>query len=216
MPDQRFTSLSKAGGENLTLSDSELESCHPRPVHGGRKLRAYCPFHGSDHRRSLEVDTESGRFRCFACGAWGYTEDAKSRWRQRATMPANEGRSGLLHVRRRDSGDIKPARADLKILLGRYQAALPDSRGASYLLHRGISLEMARYYGLGYAARGAWIHECRNWTDGRVVFPHTDCSGQLINLYGRAAGEAPKEQRHDHLPGAKGYFNTAALVIGEL
>jgi hypothetical protein len=35
-----------------------------------------------------------------------------------------------------------------------------------------------------------------------------------VNLYGRAVGTAeqvPKAKRHDHLPGAKGYFNAAAL-----
>ena len=39
----------------------------------------------------------------------------------------------------------------------------------------------------------------------------------LVNLYGRAVGTAaqvPKAKRHDHLPGAKGYFNAAALHPG--
>ena len=38
-----------------------------------------------------------------------------------------------------------------------------------------------------------------------------------MNLYGRAVGTAeqvPKAKRHDHLPGAKGYFNAAALQAG--
>src|SRR2546427_679036 len=41
--------------------------------------------------------------------------------------------------------------------------------------------------------------------------------GCLVNLYGRAVGAAeqvPKAQRHDHLQGAKGYFNAAALQAG--
>ena len=39
-----------------------------------------------------------------------------------------------------------------------------------------------------------------------------------MNLYGRAVGTAeqvPKAARHDHLPGAKGHFNAAALQAGE-
>ena len=47
-----------------------------------------------------------------------------------------------------------------------------------------------------------------------MVFPHTTPDGRLVNLYGRAVGTAdqvPKAERHDHLPGAKGYFNAAAL-----
>jgi hypothetical protein len=50
-----------------------------------------------------------------------------------------------------------------------------------------------------------------------VVFPHTTPDGQLVNLYGRAvetAAQVPKAMRHDHLPGAKGYFNAAALQAG--
>ena len=50
-----------------------------------------------------------------------------------------------------------------------------------------------------------------------MVFPHTTPDGRLVNLYGRAVGTAeqvPKAKRHDHLPGAKGYFNAAALQAG--
>jgi hypothetical protein len=57
----------------------------------------------------------------------------------------------------------------------------------------------------------------RDWRGGRVVFPHTTPDDQLVNLYGRAVGTAeqvPKAKRHDHLPGAKGYFNAAALQAG--
>jgi hypothetical protein len=41
--------------------------------------------------------------------------------------------------------------------------------------------------------------------------------GYLVNLYGRTVGTAeqvPKAKRHDHLPGAKGYFNVTALQGG--
>jgi DNA primase len=70
---------------------------------------------------------------------------------------------------------------------------------------------------VGYAAPGTWPHAARDWRGGRVVFPHTTPDGRLVNLYGRAVGTAeqvPKAKRHDHLPGAKGYFNAAALQAG--
>ena len=70
---------------------------------------------------------------------------------------------------------------------------------------------------MGYAAPGTWPHAAREWRSGRVVFPHTTPDGRLVNLYGRAVGTAeqvPKVKRHDHLPGAKGYFNAAALQAG--
>ena len=95
-----------------------------------------------------------------------------------------------------------------------FQAALPGSRGEAYLQQRGIPLALAQQHGVGYAPPGTWPHAARDWWGGRVVCPHTTPDGSLVNLYGRAVGTAaqvPKAKRHDHLPGAKGYFNAAAL-----
>ena len=86
-----------------------------------------------------------------------------------------------------------------------------------YLRQRGIPLALAQQYGVGYAAPGTWPHKARDWRGGRVVFPHTTPEGRVVNLYGRAVGTAeqvPKAKRHDHLPGAKGYFNATALQAG--
>ena len=57
--------------ENLTLTEADLAACRPIVGEGGHVLRALCPFHGSDRQRSLRVQVRSGRFVCFACGAWG-------------------------------------------------------------------------------------------------------------------------------------------------
>jgi hypothetical protein len=98
-----------------------------------------------------------------------------------------------------------------------FQAALPGSRGAAYLQQRGMPLALAQQCGVGYAAPGSWPHAARDWRGGRVVCPHTTPDGCLVNLYGRAVGaeaQVPKAKRHDHLPGAKGYFNAAALHAG--
>src|SRR5262245_27411485 len=66
--------------EKLILTESELALCRPIRSHGGRCLRAFCPYHGSDHQRSLQVNLETGRVTCFGCGAWGYTEESRARW----------------------------------------------------------------------------------------------------------------------------------------
>src|SRR5207245_1868271 len=84
----------------------------------------------------------------------------------------------------------------------------------TYRQQRGIPLALAQQHDVGYAAPGTWPHPARDWRGGRVVFPHTTLDGCLVNLYGRAVGTAaqvPKAKRHDHLPGAKGYFNATAL-----
>jgi hypothetical protein len=99
-------------------------------------------------------------------------------------------------------------RTDLEALLARYQAALrvPGNLGARYLEeHRGIPLEVALQWGAGYAEPGTWPG--RPWKWGRLVFPHRDHAGALVNIYGRAVGaddRVPKALRHDHLRGPKG------------
>jgi Toprim domain len=218
--------------DNLTLSESDLAACRPIVGEGGHVLRALCPFHGSDRQRSLRVQVHSGRFVCFACGAWGYMEEARQRWREEQQRqaafrrpPARRQRAQQ-HQRPVVRGPNKPAarlptprepapgRPDLAQQLAAFQAALQGSRGETYLQQRGIPLALAQQHGVGYAAPGTWPHATRDWRGGRVVFPHTTPEGHVVNLYGRAVGTAaqvPKAQRHDHLPGAKGYFNATAL-----
>ena len=94
--------------ENLTLTDAELAACKPLAGEGGHVLRALCPFHGSDHQRSLRVQVSSGRFVCFACGAWGYLAEARERWQEerprqaafQSLRPACSGHSGRAQQRR--------------------------------------------------------------------------------------------------------------------
>jgi len=100
---------------------------------------------------------------------------------------------------------------------GSSEQASGTPTGSAYLQQRGIPLALAQQCGVGYAAPGRWPHAARDWKGGRVVFPHTTPDGRLVNLYGRAVGTAeqvPKAKRHDHLRGAKGYFNATALQAG--
>jgi DNA primase len=225
--------------DNLTLSEADLAACRPIVGEGGHVLRALCPFHGSDRQRSLRVQVHSGRFVCFACGAWGYMDTARAQWReeqqrQAALRRPSAHRQRLTHRRQSPPPRSRPpaaaarprsvdppaprasapARPDLAHQLAAFQGALPDSRGAAYLQQRGIPLALAQQHGVGYAGPGTWPHTARDWRGGRVVCPHTTPDGQVVNLYGRAVGTAsqvPKATRHDHLPGAKGYFNAPAL-----
>ncbi len=108
-------------------------------------------------------------------------------------------------------------RPELTQQLTAFQTALLGSRGEAYLRQRGIPLALAQQASVGYAAPRTWPHPARDWKGGRLVFPHTDPEGHVVNLYGRAIGttaDVPKAKRHDHLPGDKGYFNAAALQEG--
>src|SRR6266704_2009202 len=228
--------------EHLTLTEADLATCRPLVGEGGHVLRALCPFHGSDRQRSLRVQVHSGRFVCFACGAWGYMETARVQWREeqerqaafrrpparqqrgphRRQAPSPLPRPPAAAARKHSAAPpaprvSAPVRSDLAQQLVAFQGALPGSRGDTYLHQRGIPLALAQQCGVGYAAPGRWPHAARDWHGGRVVFPHTTSDGCLVNLYGRAVGTAeqvPKAKRHDHLPGAKGYFNATALQAG--
>jgi Toprim-like len=228
--------------DNLTLSEADLAACRPIVGEGGHVLRALCPFHGSDRQRSLRVQVHSGRFVCFACGAWGYMDTARAQWREeqqrqmafqrsparrqrmphRLPPPPPRARPPVAAARKHSAAPPAPhkpvpVRSDLAQQLAAFQAALPGSCGAAYLQQRGIPLALAQQLGVGYAAPGTWPHAARDWRGGRVVFPHTTPDGHVVNLYGRAVGpaeEVPKAKRHDHLPGTKGYFNATALQAG--
>ncbi len=231
-----------------TLSEVQLAQCRPVRGEGGRAWRAFCPFHGGDRQRSLRVDAATGRFECFACGVWGYTERAREEFQRAKTQGLRGASTASTASMGRVAGNrfavaqpaarpgsrpapfagaqpslpppLPPAlREDLPELLAGYQASLPGSPGADYLEERGIPLALAQSFGLGYAAPGQWAHRrqedgrpVRDYAFGRLVMPHTDPEGRVVNLYGRALGErAPKALRHDHLPGPKGYFHAAAL-----
>ena len=132
-------------------------------------LRALCPFHGSDRQRSLRVQVHSGRFVCFACGAWGYMDTARAQWREeqqrqaafrrpparRQRMPHRRqpppplARPPAAAARQRSAHPPAPrapapARPDLAQQLAAFQAALPGSRGDAYLQQRGIPLALAQ------------------------------------------------------------------------
>jgi DNA primase len=181
------------------LSEADLATCKPIVGEGGHVLRALCPFHGSDQQRSLRVQLSSGRFICFACGAWGYLAEARQRWqdeRQRqaafqrpAARPPRTPRQrppAAAAARKPAPQPPAPARPDLAQQLTAFQATLPGSRGDTYLQQRGIPLALAQQLGVGSAAPGTWPHAARDWRGGRVVFPHTPPEGGLVNFYGRA------------------------------
>jgi hypothetical protein len=179
--------------ENLTLTEADLAACRPVVAEGGHVVRALCPFHGSDRQRSLRVQVHSGRFVCFACGAWGYMETARERWRaepqrQAAFRRLPARRQRVSHRRqspsplprqpaaagRKLSADPPAPRApvsgrpDLAQQLAAFQAALPGSRGATYLQQRGIPLALAQQLGVGYAAPRRWPSSCGRFPAARA------------------------------------------------
>jgi DNA primase len=161
----------------------------------------------------LRIRLETGHFFCFACGVWGYLERARQQY--------GENRKGRLETvipMGPRWPEPKAVGAALAQAWQSYQQALEGSAGEQYLARRGIGLELARLHGAGYAAAGTWLNRNRDCRQGRVVFPHTNPTGEVVNLYGRAVElDEPVEPtlRHDHLPGAKGYFGAAGMLATE-
>lgn len=100
---------------------------------------------------------------------------------------------------------------------------LPGSPGEEYLQRRGFSLSVVGTCGLGYASptacRAIGLDKGQPPPLGRVIFPHfapmPDGGTDIISLYGRAidtpSNPTPKELRHRHLPGPKGFFRAASV-----
>ena len=173
--------------DNLTLTEADLAACRPIVGEGGHVVRSLCPFHGSDRQRSLRVQVPSGRFVCFACGAWGYMDTARAQWREeqqrQAAFPRLPARRQRMPSRRQPPPRLPrppaaarklptdppaphapaPVCSDLAQQLAAFQAALPGSRGATYLQQRGIPLALAQQCGVGYAAPGYWPHPAHDW-----------------------------------------------------
>jgi hypothetical protein len=212
--------------ENLTLTLPEIEGYRDQGSckQSGKYLRYFCPIHGGDNQRSLSLDPETGRFQCYSCGAWGYLAEKKQEWRQ-ANQSGSPWKAGCYNNQkplnqtpftyRPPGADDPPARPELVDPLKKFQEALPGSPGEDYLKQRGIVLEVAQQFGLGYAAPGLWPNPKKYFPHGCVVFPHTNPAGEIVNLYGRGVdfdGSLQKQHRHAHLEGPKGVFNTRALT----
>ena len=111
--------------DNLTLSEADLAACRPIVGEGGHVLRALCPFHGSDRQRSLRVHVHSGRFVCFACGAWGYMDVARTQWRE------EQQRQAALRRPARAAGPPHTPAADARVGGGDHTKRLRQGHGAT-------------------------------------------------------------------------------------
>jgi len=192
----------------------------------GEWRQARCPFH-DDRSPSFSFNVQTGAWKCFAgCGGgdgFAFLQRADNlsfgyAVRDLAAMAGLDEPAG--HIRKTASRTVpaaappqpKPepvAKPELAERLQEFQAALAGSPGEEYLKGRGISLALDQSAEVGYAAPGRWFGRGRC---GRVVFPHTNPAGEVVNLYGRAVGKVPDNLKHDHLPGHKGMFNAPALL----
>jgi DNA primase len=192
-----------------------------------RDWRGPCPLHGGNNPTAFSVDPQTLTWTCYTTcqrsgDALAFLNGGDSprgpRFKDIVHQAAAMAQTDLPAPRLEPPKKLASPLAQLHQQYQRFQDYLPRSWGERYLQTRGISLELAQRCGLGYAPPGQWPHKSRDWRWGRLVFPHTDPEGNLVNLYGRALGpndKVPQAIRHDHLPGSKGYFRAETLTKGD-
>lgn len=129
----------------------------------GRRFTAICPFH-SDKDPSLSVSPDKGFFHCFGCGAGGNAinfvmkiEDVSFR-EALLKIAAKAGIKAEISIEKSEAQKQKDAiSAIIRDSALFYYENLQSERSGditSYLSKRGINLESARRFGLGYAPGG--------------------------------------------------------------
>ena len=196
----------------------------------GREYKGLCPFH-QEKTPSFTVSPAKGFFHCFGCGVHGSALSfmmLHDRLDFPAAVEALADRYGLEVPR---SGPSRPSGKGLYELLhtaGRHYIELlkGDSRAKDYLRGRGLTGEIARTFGLGYAPKGNSMVARFGQSDDdrrllvdaglalksdsgdlydrfrdRIIFPIRDRRGRVTGFGGRAMGDAqPKYMNSPETP----------------
>ena len=189
----------------LRFSDLDQQPPHLRPLKNGDHWRSGCPIHGSDKSRSLVV-WENGGFYCHSCHAKGTTEESKEQWRKTNQQLKPRYRPPALPLPKLKEA---PQLFDDQLLdqLTHWQSQLELAQ--AYLDARGIPLEVAKAYGLGFIRQNELLDG--KHLGARIVVPHTNPDNEVVSVYSRAT-DPNSQVKHYHLKGRqKGMFNASSL-----
>src|SRR6056297_2863706 len=184
----------------------------------GKNYQALCPFH-NEKTPSFSVAPDKQFYHCFGCGASGTALTFLMEFDRLEFVEAVETLARLVGVEVPREGLSRPQKdhTDLYDVLGQaerhFRRALKDSPTAvDYLRGRGLSGEIARDFGIGYAPDSwdglknalAAVPEGRlleagllirndngriyDRFRGRVMFPIRDTRGRVIGFGGRVLG----------------------------
>ena len=191
---------------------------HVKLKRAGANYVACCPFH-TEKTPSFTVSQTKQFYHCFGCGAHGTAigfliehgglgfVDAVKELAQSVGLKVPEDRSGANERRREESDDLHGV---LLKAAQYYRSRLKDSAGAiAYLKKRGLSGEIAKRFGIGYAPDG-WQNLAAVFSDydgkplaaaglvkakddgrrydvfrDRIMFPIVDVRGMVIGFGGR-------------------------------
>ena len=171
---------------------------------GGANFMGLCPFHG-EKSPSFSVSPTKQFYHCFGCGKNGnaisflmdhagmnFVEAVKDLAQQYGMQVPEEDASPQDRARAQEQRQKQTTLNDVLEKAGdAYRSHLKDSpRAVDYFKGRGVSGEVARQYGLGYAPMG--------WRSLAGVFPHYDdpllVESGLVILN---ADDADDEKRYD-------------------
>lgn len=164
-----------------------VQSILGQPVKQGQKWWTWhCQINKPDRRPSLKVESQG--FKCFSCGAGGYPYHFLMRemgYSSEAAKLEVGGRSKVWRRRPDVQYDVGPSppspewRQTLSKILGNSQDLL--GRAEKYLVgRRGIAMETAVHFGLGYSPVWFPIGDFQTWLAPGIVIPAF--AGQVIPL----------------------------------
>jgi hypothetical protein len=209
----------------------------------GKDHWSRCPFH-EDGSPSFSVNGPKGFYHCFGCGENGDAvafvmkhdgmsfADAVRQVASEAGITVPNEPAGTRPARRMPKSvrlERLPADREEPVLapesvvafMTKAQSRIDDAAAVAYLERRGIPVEVARRFGLGYAPAGfrglpdgldeAGEAKVCGFDGPRIVAPHTTPGGELVNVYGRRI-DGRDTLKHRNLGfGPAGVFNAQSL-----
>lgn len=206
----------------------DIVSSHVHLKKRGRNYVGLCPFH-NEKTPSFNVNPERNTFHCFGCGTGGNAitflmkynscsfQEAVQELADRAqiTLPAPR-LSEESKAREKHRQDILAVNRDAAIYYYRLLRSPTGARGLKYFTDRGLSPEIMKMFGLGFAdgmrsdltaylrKKGysdelilesdvAGFNEKQGLHDrfwNRVMFPIMDVRGKVIGFGGRVLGDS--------------------------
>jgi DNA primase len=158
---------------------------------GKDQYRGCCPIHRGDGHDSFHANMARNVFHCFACGAGGTVLDFVAAMERCSLYEAAE----RLKTMTISLGPSRSAANRKKLVTERRRVSLPlafSLRGIDcahpYLAERGISIETALTFGVGFYAGPGLMHR-------RLVIPIHNVAGELIAYCGRSVDQTQPRYR---------------------
>lgn len=186
-----------------SLSLEELKHFDSKYKKFGKETRFFCPLNGcagkprDNEHRSLSVNMDNGAWKCHRCSEKGllkeyWTQVTSGKFNKRPKRDPLQGLKEKLASRKAQPDIVEPIdQPNILKQYPEYVASFESSPGAAYLLSRGISEDLAKTSGCGYAPK--WLHwkqpekgqSANIGIDRRVIFPVFGEAGNLVAIQGR-------------------------------